>query len=192
VTEVAPVRVRPATAADAAACAAVYAPYVLTTAASFESEPPSEEELARRIAAAQERHAWLVAEVDDGVGGVGGVAGAGGIVGYAYATDWKTRAAYRWTCETSVYVAPGAQGRGTGRALYEALLARLRDLGFRTVVAGMTLPNPASAALHATLGFRQVGALEAVGWKHGRWHDVALLERSLGDDPDTGPPPGAL
>ena len=171
--------VRLATPADATACAEVYAPYVLTTAASFESEPPAPEEMARRIAAAQQRHAWLVAEV------------GGDVVGYAYATAWKTRDAYRWTCETSVYVAPAGQGRGTGRALYEALLPRLVERGFRTVVAGMTLPNPASAALHAALGFRQVGLLEAVGWKHGRWHDVALLRRSLGDDPYAGPPPGA-
>ena len=169
--------VRAATPADAAACADVYGPSVLTTAASFESEPPTVAEMAGRIAAAQEHHAWLVAEV------------SGELAGYAYATAWKSRAAYRWTCETSVYVAAAGQGRGTGRALYTALLARLEQRGFRTVVAGMTLPNPASAALHAALGFRQVGLLQAVGFKHGRWHDVALLERSLGDDPYAGPPP---
>jgi L-amino acid N-acyltransferase YncA len=147
----APVRVRPATTDDAEACAAVYAPYVRTTAASFESEPPHGREMAARIAAALARHA----------------------------------------CETSVYVAGAGQGRGTGRALYEALLPRLAERGFRTVVAGMTLPNPASAALHAALGFRQVGLLEGVGFKLGRWHDVALLERSLGHDPYAGAPPGA-
>lgn len=179
--------VRPATPTDAAACVEIYAPYVLDTPASFESEPPGVEEMARRIASAQERHAWLVAEVraDADVG-------RAGVVGYAYATAWKTRDAYRWTCETSVYVAPAGQGRGTGRALYEAMLPRLAERGFRTVVAGMTLPNPASAALHASLGFRQVGLLGSVGWKLGRWHDVALLERRLGDDPDDAPPPGAV
>ena len=173
------VLVRPATTADAAGCLAVYAPAVLGTPASFESEPPDAAEMARRIAAAQQDHAWFVAEV------------GAEVVGYAYAMAWKARAAYRWTCETSVYVAPSGQGRGLGRRLYETLLARLEERGFRTVVAGMTLPNPASLALHTALGYDQVGVLRAVGWKHGRWHDVALLERSLGDDPYAGPPAGS-
>ncbi len=176
-----PVHVRDATAADATACATVYAPYVSGTAASFEAVPPSPDEMARRIAAAQVEHAWLVAERD------------GTVVGYAYATAWKTRPAYRWTCETSVYVDADARGGGVGRALYTELLDRLADRGFRALVAGMTLPNPASAALHAALGFRRSGVLERVGWKAGRWHDVALLQRDLGpgDEPDEdGPPPG--
>lgn len=168
--------VRDATADDAGACAAIYAPYVLGSAASFETEPPDAEEMARRIAAAQQDHAWLVATRSDAT------------VGYAYATSWKSRAAYRWTCETSVYVADGQHGQGLGRTLYEALLARLTERGFRTAVAGMTLPNPASAALHTSLGFSPVGVLVRVGWKAGRWHDVALYRRGLGDLPDDAPP----
>jgi len=164
--------VRDATTADAAACAAVYAPYVTGTAATFETEPPSAAEMARRIEAAQAGHAWFVAERDDAV------------VGYAYATAYKTRPAYRWTCETSVYVGADARGAGVGRALYTALLDRLVRRGFRTAVAGLTLPNPASAGLHASFGFTPAGVLERLGWKAGRWHDVALLRRDL--VPDAG------
>jgi L-amino acid N-acyltransferase YncA len=105
--------VRDANADDAAACAAVYAPWVTGTAVSFEDEPPTAEEIARRIAAAQQRHAWLVLEDD------------GAVVGYAYAGPYKERPAYRWSCEVSVYLAPGRGRAGGGRLLYEALLDRL-------------------------------------------------------------------
>ncbi|SEQ29796.1 GNAT family N-acetyltransferase [Microlunatus flavus] len=161
--------VRPATVRDAAGCAEVYAPYVLGTAVSFETEPPDPAAMAGRIEAAQASHAWLVAE-DDGV-----------LLGYAYAGPYRSRPAYRWTAEVSVYVAAGAHGRGVGRALYQALLARLVQRGYRTAVAGTTLPNPASLALHEALGFTPAGVLHAVGWKAGRWHDVALLELALGE-----------
>ena len=169
---------RDATTADATACAAVYAPYVLATAASFETEPPDPGELARRIEAALRTYAWLVAERD------------GVLVGYAYATAYKPRAAYRWTCEVSVYVDVDQQRGGAGRALYGALLERLATRGFRTAVATMTLPNPASAGLHEALGFSVSGVLTRVGWKSGRWHDVALLQRALGSGPlgDEEPP----
>jgi L-amino acid N-acyltransferase YncA len=165
------VGVRDATPADAAACAAIYAPYVTGTAVSFETEPPDAENLALRIVATLETHAWLVEER------------AGVVVGYAYATAYKSRPAYRWTCEVSVYVAPGQQRGGVGRSLYEALLGRLAGRGYRTAVASMTLPNPASSGLHAALGFRPVGVLRDVGWKAGRWHDVALLQRRIGEEP---------
>lgn len=163
--------VRDATTADASGCAAIYAPYVLGTAASFETEPPGAEELVRRIEAALSTHAWLVAERDDR------------LAGYAYATAYKPRPAYRWTCEVSVYVVAGEQRGGVGRSLYDALLERLATRGFRTAVASMTLPNPASAGLHAALGFRPAGVLARVGWKAGRWHDVALFQRELGPGP---------
>ncbi len=168
---------RPATTAAAAACAEVYAPYVRGTAASFESDPPSAEEMARRIADALQAHAWLVAERD------------GVVVGYAYATTYRARPAYRWTCEVSVYVSGTARGGGVGRALYEALLERLAARGYRTVVAAMTLPNPASAALHEALGFHPSGVLSDVGWKAGRWHDVALFTRAVGEGPSGSTPP---
>lgn len=169
--------VRDATAADAAGCAAIYAPYVLGTAVSFEAVPPTPEELARRIEVAVRAHAWLVAERD------------GVLIGYAYATEYRSRPAYRWTCEVSVYVAEGEHGGGVGRSLYEALLGRLAGRGFRTAVAAMTLPNPASAGLHEALGFRPSGVLRHVGWKDGRWHDVALLQRALSPDADDESPP---
>lgn len=164
--------VRDAVADDSAACAAVYAPYVLDTAVSFEAEPPTAAEMAERIAAA---HVWLVLEQD------------GEVVGYAYAAPFRERAAYSWTAEVSVYLARGRGGAGGGRALYEPLLARLTERGFRTAVAGMTLPNDASIGLHRALGFEDVGTYRRVGWKHGRWHDVAWVQRPLveGDDPPT-------
>ena len=168
-----PGAVRDATSADAAACAAVYAPYVTGTAVSFESEPPSTDEMARRIAAATATHAWLVLEVD------------GRVVGWASGGPFRARPAWRWTCEVSVYVEPGRQGAGVGRALHEALLARLAERGYRTAVAAVTLPNEASSALHRSLGFTPVGTLRRVGWKAGQWHDVAWVQRPLtaGDGP---------
>jgi L-amino acid N-acyltransferase YncA len=164
--------VRPATDADAAACAAIYAPYVNDTAVSFELEPPSAEEMAERIEAAVRSHAWLVVE------------DAGRIVGYAYGGPMHHRAAYRWSCEVSVYVEPGRRRSGAGRALYEALFARLAERGFRTAIAGMTLPNEASAGLHRALGFEQIGVYRDIGWKLGSWHDVAWMQRSLAGDGD--------
>lgn len=170
-----PATIRDATPADAAACAAIYAPYVLETAVSFETEPPTAEEMARRIAAAQERHAWLVAERH------------GEVVGYAYAGPWRSRAAYDRTAETSIYLAPSTAGRGIGSALYPTLLQRLGQLGFRTVVAGMTQPNPASERLHTALGFQPVGVFRRVGWKHGDWHDVSWMQLDLAAGPgETG------
>jgi phosphinothricin acetyltransferase len=165
--------VRPATPADAEACAAIYAPYVTDTAITFETEVPPAEEMARRIVAAGERHAWLVLE--DG----------GRVVGYAYGVPFRTRAAYRWACEVSVYVERGRRRSGAGRALYQALLERLAERGFRMAVAGMTLPNDASVALHRELGFEPVGTFRRIGYKHGAWHDVAWVQRPLTDDPGT-------
>ena len=165
-------QVRDATPADGLACAELYAPYVRDTAVTFELEPPSAAEMAERIALAQREHAWLVAEDGDG------------LVGYAYAGPFKARPAYRWACEVSVYIDAGRRRSGAGRKLYEALLARLRERGFRRASAGMTLPNQASQGLHAALGFVPVGTFHRVGWKHGAWHDVAWTELDLGgDDP---------
>ncbi|SDD42022.1 phosphinothricin acetyltransferase [Geodermatophilus telluris] len=167
--------VRDATDADAAACAAVYAPYVTWTAVSFETEPPHPAEMARRIAAAQRSHAWLVLEED------------GRVVGYAYGGPFRSRTAWQWSCEVSVYLEPGRRRGGGGRALYGALLQRLADRGYRTAVAGTTLPNEASVAFHRAMGFEPVGVVRRAGWKDGRWHDVAFTQRALGDD--DGPPP---
>ena len=169
--------VRDAEERDAAACAAIYAPYVTDTAITFETEPPSATEMAARIADAQRTHAWLVLEDD------------GAVVGYAYGSVWKTRAAYRWACEVSAYLEPGRRRTGGGRLLYEALLERLTARGFRVAVAGMTLPNQASEEFHRAMGFEPVGTHRRIGYKHGAWHDVAWTQRMLahGDDPPPEP-----
>ncbi|WP_410565864.1 GNAT family N-acetyltransferase [Amycolatopsis sp. cmx-4-61] len=157
--------IRAATTQDAAACAALYAPYVTDTVISFETEPPDPTEMARRIAGA---HAWFVLEDH------------GHIAGYAYATRFAERAAYRWSCETSIYLEQGRRRTGAGRALYETLFDRLRTRGFCRAFAGMTLPNDASAGLHRALGFAPAGVYRRVGWKHGAWHDVAWVQKDLG------------
>jgi phosphinothricin acetyltransferase len=158
--------IRPAAPSDAAACAAIYAPFVTDGVESFEETPPGETEMARRMAAA---HLWLVA-VEDGA-----------VVGYAYGGRHRERAAYRLTVEVSVYLAPAARGRGLGRALYTELFTALAERGFRTALAGVTLPNAASVGLHEAMGFTPVGVFRAVGWKFGAWHDVGWWQRSLED-----------
>jgi L-amino acid N-acyltransferase YncA len=163
-------KVRDANEDDADACAAIYAPYVTDTAITFEYEPPSAAEMARRIAAAQRAHAWLVLEDD------------GRVVGYAYGGPYKERAAYRWSSEVSVYLETGRRRSGSGRLLYAALFERLAERGFHTLVAGITLPNDASEGLHRAMGFEPIGIFRRVGWKHGRWRDVAWAQRSLGLD----------
>jgi phosphinothricin acetyltransferase len=165
-------KLRDASERDAAACAAIYAPYVTDTAITFEGEPPSAAEMAERIASASRTHAWLVLEDGDAV------------VGYAYGAPHGRRAAYRWACEVSVYLERGRRRTGGGRALYEALLARLAERGYRMAVAGMTLPNAASVGLHRALGFDPIGTYRRIGFKHGAWHDVAWVQRAIGAGPD--------
>jgi L-amino acid N-acyltransferase YncA len=170
--------IRDASDRDAEACAAIYAPYVTDTVITFENVPPSPADMAARIAAAQCGHAWLV--LVDGAD----------VVGYAYGGQHKERAAYRWSCEVSVYLERGRRRTGAGRALYTALFDRLAARGFRIAVAGMTLPNDASVGLHRAMGFEPVGTYRRIGWKHGRWHDVAWVQRELGggvDDPPAEP-----
>jgi L-amino acid N-acyltransferase YncA len=164
--------VRDASERDAAACAAIYAPYVTGTAISFEAEPPSPAEMAERIGASSRRHAWLVLEQQDRV------------VGYAYGAPLHSRAAYRWSCEVSVYLELGRRRSGGGRMLYSALLPRLAARGFRMALAGMTLPNDASVGLHRAMGFEEIGTYRRIGFKHGAWHDVAWTQRALGDGED--------
>jgi len=170
------VRLRAVTPADAPAIAAIYSPVVRETAISFEAEPPSDDEMRSRIVAIAPRRPWLVAEDDDV------------LLGYAYASEFRSRAAYRWSVETTVYVATAAHRRGVGRALYSALFRLLDMLGYRRAYAGITLPNDASVGLHHALGFTEAGILHRAGFKFGTWHDVVTLERSLGSDP--APPDG--
>lgn len=169
-----PATLRPAASPDAPAVAAVYAPYVTGSVVSFEAEPPDAAEVARRMAA-RPRLPWLVAERD------------GVVVGYAYASAHRARAAYRWAVDVSVYLVAAERGRGTGRALYAALLPLLRDLGHTTAHAGITLPNNASVALHEAFGFTPVGVFPAVGHKDGRWHDVGWWRLALVDPPPDEP-----
>jgi len=159
--------IRPATSADAAACAQIYAPYVTGTSITFEVEPPSAGQLAQRIAEAQESHEWLLAVRD------------GAVIGYAYGHRFAERAAYGWSCETSIYLAQDARRQGVGRALYQQLLDVLAAQGYRRAFAGITLPNDSSIALHEAFGFQHAGRYRRVGWKHGAWHDVIWMQRDL-------------
>ncbi|WP_020662193.1 GNAT family N-acetyltransferase [Amycolatopsis benzoatilytica] len=159
--------IRPAEDRDAEACAAIYAPYVRDTAITFETEPPTPAEMAVRIANSAKTHAWLVLEID------------GEVVGYAYGSPYKERAAYRWSCEVSVYLAAGRRRAGGGKALYEALFTRLAERGFRMAVAGMTQPNEPSVGLHRAMGFELIGTYRQIGWKHGAWRDVTWMQREL-------------
>lgn len=160
--------IRPATPADAAAIAAIYAPYVRDTVISFEEIPPSPGEIAARIerifAASLP---YLVLE------------GEAGIVGYAYAAPWHARAAYRHTAETSIYLAQERTGQGLGTRLYGTLLDLLKQAGLHAAIGGITLPNAASVALHERLGFRKAAHYAQVGFKQGRWLDVGYWQRLL-------------
>lgn len=168
---------RSAVAADAAACAAIYAPYVTGGAISFETRAPTPAEMGARIAAALTSHAWIVAE--DGAT----------VVGYAYGAPFRSRAAYQWSCEVSVYLEPGRRRSGAGRALYTELFARLAERGFHTAVAGMTLPNEPSEALHRAMGFEPIGTYRRIGFKHGAWRDVRWVQRTLAEVADPPVPP---
>jgi L-amino acid N-acyltransferase YncA len=171
-------RIRLATPADADAIAAIYAYYVSQTPISFEVAPPPVDEMRGRIERTLQRFPYLVYEVD------------GRVVGYAYAGRHHERAAYDWSCEVSVYVENGMHRRGIGRALYAALLALLRRLGYYNALAGITVPNDGSIGLHTAMGFRHAGLNRNVGYKDGRWWDVAYMEASLQDAyPDVVKPP---
>jgi L-amino acid N-acyltransferase YncA len=165
-----PAEIRPADVADAAAIAAVYRPYVTDSVASFESVAPDEVEMARRMVHTP-RLPWFVACRD------------GAVVGYAYAGPHRTRAAYRWSVDCSVYLAADERGAGTGRALYQRLLPELVGLGHVTAFAGIALPNPGSVRLHEALGFTPVGIHRATGFKAGRWHDVGWWQLLLREPP---------
>ena len=162
--------IRLATAADAAAIAAIYAPYVTDTPVSFEAEAPDEAEMRRRIGEGGSLYPWLVAEDEDGA-----------ILGYASASRFRPRHAYRFAVETSVYLDAGAHGRGLGRTLYERLLAILTAQGFTQAIAAITLPNPASVRLHEKLGFAVAGTYRDVGQKFGAWHSVGLWQKALAE-----------
>ena len=166
-------QIRDVTERDAEAIAAIYAHHVLNGTASYDVDPPPAEfhrDKIRRIASA----GWpfIVAEAD------------GRIAGYAYVTQFRDRAAYRFTAENSIYVHSERTGRGIGKALLAALLSRSKAFGFKTIVAVIGGAEPASIAIHAGLGFAEVGRLRAVGWKHERWLDSVYMQLDL--DPQRG------
>jgi len=156
---------------DAAACTAIYAPFVTGTAVSLEASAPSAEEFAQRIARLSRTHPFLVADAGSGA------------VGFAYGSPHRDRAGYRWAADVSVYLADGVRGRGIGRTLYTELLRRLTAQGFWMACAGITLPNPASVGLHESFGFERVGVYRRIGWKAGAWRDVAWYQCPLRDAP---------
>jgi len=160
--------IRGAVAADAEAISSIYNHYVRETIVTFEEQPVSASEMAGRLAeVAAASLPWLVAERD------------GSIVGYARATKWKARSAYRFSVETTIYLAPHCVGKRTGTELYQYLLDPLKDRGLQTAIGGVALPNPASVALHEKFGFRKVAHFGEVGFKFGKWIDVAYWQLSL-------------
>jgi L-amino acid N-acyltransferase YncA len=161
---------------DAAACAAIYAPFVSESAVSFEVEPPDAAEFARRIGTNSASYPYLVAESD-----------AGETIGFAYAGTHRARAAYRWAAEVSVYIHGEHRRRGVGRALYGELLPLMRRQGLRIALAGITLPNDSSVALHEAMGFAPVGIYKGIGFKAGSWRDVGWWQLDLGPAIDGTP-----
>ena len=162
------VLIRLAEAADAAAIAAIYRPYVEDSWISFEDVAPDAGEMARRIAGVQPGlYPWLVAEED------------GRILGYAGSSPYRARPAYRWTVETAIYLDAAAQGRGLGRTLLSQLLSMLEQQGFVAAIGAIALPNDSSVALHERLGFVHTATYRGVGYKLGRWVDVGRWQRDL-------------
>jgi L-amino acid N-acyltransferase YncA len=157
--------IRLAKAKDAGAIAAIYRPYVQGTHFTFEEVPPDAAEIAARMG--NPIHPWLVADED------------GRVLGYASTSPMRNRAAYRWSVETGIYLAPDVQGRGIGRQLLDAHLNLLERQGFVTAIAGIALPNEASVALHEKLGFTLSGIERGVGFKLGQWVDVGRWQRDL-------------
>lgn len=160
-------RIRVATKLDAPAILRIYAPIVAQTPISFETEVPSVEEIENRIENTLLQYPWLVSEID------------GKIVGYAYASQHRGRRAYQWSVEVTVYVDSDYHGTGIGKSLYQTLFKMLVKQGYFIAVAGVTLPNSGSIALHKSLGFRQVGVFGALGYKSGTWHDVSWWHLEL-------------
>ena len=160
-------RLRAATPDDAAAIAEIYAPFVTASVVSFETDPPDAAAIRARIEAGGALYPWIVAEEE------------GAMLGYAYATRFRERPAYRFTVETTVYLRADAAGRGLGSRLYAPLIATLEAQGFTQAIAAITLPNEASVRLHERLGFAPAGTYRQVGWKLDGWNDVGLWQRPL-------------
>jgi L-amino acid N-acyltransferase YncA len=172
--------IRMAKADDAAQIAAIYRPYCVDNAISFETEAPDEAEIARRIEKTIQKFPWLVDER------------AGTVAGYAYASSHRVRAAYRWVAEVTIYVDPAHHGKGVGRGLYGELLGRLRRQGYYKAYAGIVVPNRPSEAFHEAMGFRNIAMYRGVGFKLGAWRDTGWWQLDLqpqeGEPGEPGPP----
>lgn len=164
--------IRPARADDFTSIAAITNHYITTSSIHFAYEPVPDGELRALWERTRDRFPWLV--TDD----------AGEVLGYAKAGVWRERTAYNWTCEVGLYIADRARGRGLGRALYDALLAECQARGFRSAIAGIALPNPASIALHERCGFARVGTFADAGWKNNAWHAVEFWQKQLSTRPE--------
>lgn len=162
-----PVQIRLAMAADANAIAEIYRPNVEGSAISFETIAPDRDEMARRINETLPAYPWLVCEID------------GHIAGYAYASTHRVRGAYRWSVDTSVYIAETHRKRGVGTGLYTSLFAIIATQGYVNAYAGIALPNPGSVGLHESMGFEKIGVYRRVGYKLGEWHDVGWWQLAL-------------
>jgi L-amino acid N-acyltransferase YncA len=171
---------------DLPAITEIYRDSVLNGTASYEITPPDLAEMAdRRTGIIEKGYPYIAAQAPDGT-----------LLGYAYASAFRTRPAYRWLVEDSIYLAPAARGQGVGKTLLRELLVRCESLGFRQMVAVIGGASPASVAVHKSLGFEMTGTLKGTGFKHGKWLDTALMQISLGEgtatDPDEAAYPGSL
>lgn len=171
------IRIRDASAADLPVMSEIYRESVLTGTSSYELDPPSNEDMASRFAAITgQNYPYIIAEDDKGK-----------VLGYAYASPFRTRPAYRYLAEDSVYVAPDARGTGVGSTLLDALLSATASLGIRQMIAVIGGASPASIAVHEKAGFKHVGRLPASGFKFGKWLDTVLMQIDLGEGADTVP-----
>ena len=161
--------IRLASQNDAQQIRDIYAPFCENSPVSFETQAPTAQEMGQRIAKTLRSHPWLVYEID------------GELLGYAYASPHRERAAYRWAVDVSAYVREGYRRLGVGRSLYRSLFALLRLQGFYRALAGITLPNPGSVGLHRAMGFQPLGTYHSIGYKCGRWHDVEWFQLALRD-----------
>ncbi|WP_105374447.1 GNAT family N-acetyltransferase [Neorhizobium huautlense] len=172
-------RIRDASPSDLPVITEIYRDSVLNGTASYEIVPPDQVEMTSRFEAIKAKgYPYITAEGENGA-----------LLGYAYASAFRTRPAYRWLVEDSIYLAPEARGRGVGKALLKELLIRCEALGFRQMIAVIGGASPASVAVHASLGFEMTGTLKGTGFKHGKWLDTVLMQISLGEGKETDPDP---
>lgn len=170
------ITLRAATPDDAAAIVAIYAPYVVTNAVSFESSPPKPEDMHARIAEAGDQYPWIVAVDDE----------SDLVLGYAFAKAFRPGSAYRFAVETACYVSGELESQGVRRNLYQALLATLTQQNFTQAISSLTMPNDKAIQLHEAIGFRRAGVYREITFKNGQWIDVGLWQRSL-TEPNTPP-----